>query len=78
MGADRILIDERRGYRAAKDRGLKPVGLLGVLYAAAGQELIELPTVLQKLTTQTNFRCDRKLIAELMRRDTARQAQKNP
>src|SRR5690348_8289392 len=35
LRADRLLIDERKGRRAAARLGLAPVGTLGVLYEAA-------------------------------------------
>jgi predicted nucleic acid-binding protein len=42
LKADRLLIDERRGYEAAKARGLHPIGILGVLYEASGNKLVDL------------------------------------
>lgn len=42
LGADLVIIDERLGRRAATERGLRPVGTIGVLEVAAGRGLIDL------------------------------------
>jgi predicted nucleic acid-binding protein len=40
--ADAVLMDERRGRQEAENRGLKPIGTLGVLVAAHNRRLIDL------------------------------------
>jgi predicted nucleic acid-binding protein len=42
-------MDDRNGYEEAKRRNLQAVGTLGVLAEAAGQQLIDLPQVLDQL-----------------------------
>jgi len=74
LKADRLLIDERRGYQAAKARNLNPIGILGVLYEASCKNLINLAASFDRLTKETNFHCDKKIIREVLLRDTARRS----
>ncbi len=49
LGADRIIIDEVSGRKAASARGLSVVGTIGVLEAAAGRKLIDLSDAFAKV-----------------------------
>jgi predicted nucleic acid-binding protein len=69
--AERILIDERRGVRVARANGLAPIGVLGVLDAAAQIGLIDLREKLDLLQT-TNFRMTGELRDCLIVRDRKR------
>jgi predicted nucleic acid-binding protein len=71
VGADIVLLDERRGREAAVGLGLSVTGALGVLDAAAGRGLIDLPAVLARLRT-TSFRASPRLLRELLARHAAR------
>lgn len=42
LGADRIIIDELRGRKAAIERGLNVIGTIGILEAAAMRRLLDL------------------------------------
>jgi predicted nucleic acid-binding protein len=64
IGADLVLMDERRGRNMAKSRGLKVTGLIGVLDAAAELRLINLHEVLVKLR-ETDFWVSPKIIDAL-------------
>jgi predicted nucleic acid-binding protein len=66
-----VLLDERRGREAAKERGLAVIGMLGVLEAAAEQGLIDLAEALARLR-QTNFRAPAILLEEILERHTRR------
>lgn len=59
--ADLLIIDDGLGRKIACSRGLKVTGLLGVLNEAAQQNLIDLPTVIDRLQ-QTTFRASSQLI----------------
>jgi predicted nucleic acid-binding protein len=48
IGAVALLIDDRDGRLAARERGLQVVGTLGVLNRAAGDDLIELPQAIDE------------------------------
>ena len=55
MHADLILIDERKGTKAALNKGLEVVGTLGILRLAARRGLIDLADCFARLK-RTNFR----------------------
>ncbi len=61
QGADLIVIDDLSGRQVAKSRQFRVTGLLGVLYEAARQNLVDLPEVIAPLQ-QTTFRASPKLI----------------
>ncbi len=58
---DLLIMDERAGVKAARAKGLRVVGTLGVLDQAAAVGLIDLPQALARLTA-TNFRVGWQLI----------------
>lgn len=55
MGADLILIDERKGTRVALKKGFEVAGTLGVLALAARRGLVDLAECFARLK-RTNFR----------------------
>ena len=67
LKAAAIIIDEERGRKEAKRRGLSVIGILGVLRDAAERELIDLPTALERLR-RTNFRVSDQIINSLLRK----------
>ena len=58
LKADKLLIDEAAARREALRRGFPVTGVLGVLVAAAGDNLLDLDGALDRLR-QTNFRISR-------------------
>jgi predicted nucleic acid-binding protein len=66
-GADLVLLDERKGRRAAHDLALSVSGTLGVLDAAAARGLIRYADVLEQLAN-TTFRLSPKLLQQLRSR----------
>ena len=71
INADFLLIDERRGRAAATMRGIKIIGTIGILDAAAEKHLLDLPTALSKLR-QTSFRVSETLANYVLRQDAER------
>jgi len=71
LQADAILIDEKAGRKAARERGLQVVGTLGVLNRAAHLELIDLPHSIEQLKA-TNFHVREVLIEDMVREDRER------
>jgi predicted nucleic acid-binding protein len=69
INADLLILDDRAGRQAALNLGLKITGLLGILKDAATLELLDLPEVLDRLLTETNFRASPKLIKNLLQDD---------
>jgi predicted nucleic acid-binding protein len=66
INADLLILDDRAGRQAALNLGLKITGLLGILKDGATLELLDLPEVLDRLLTETNFRASPKLIKNLL------------
>ena len=65
MHADLLLIDDRRGIRAAKQQGLRVTGTLGVLDLAAERGLVDFDHAIRMLET-TSFRRPEALLQALL------------
>ena len=65
LNADLILIDERKGTKAALTRGLDVTGTLGILRAAAQRNLVDLADCFERLK-QTNFRYRQEMLDQLL------------
>lgn len=61
IGADSVLLDERKGRQAAREQGLRVSGTLGVICLAADQKLITPKDALDRLA-KTNFRVSPRLL----------------
>jgi predicted nucleic acid-binding protein len=68
QGADRVLIDERKGYKAALRRGLTAITTLGVLEEASHRGLIDFEKALERLDQETTFYVTEDVLAEYRRR----------
>lgn len=67
LDADRLLIDERLGRKAAIRLGLKVTGVLGILIAAKRKNLIqEVKPLLDTLIKQVGFWIDEQLYTEVL------------
>jgi predicted nucleic acid-binding protein len=66
-----LLIDENRGREEAERHNIQTTGTLGVLDAAAGAGLLELPRALEALLG-TNFHVSSKIIQRLLDSDLRR------
>lgn len=75
LGAGLLLIDDRAGVAAARGRGLRAAGTLGVLAEAASQGLLDLATAFAKLRA-TNFHHSPALLDALLAEDRARRERK--
>jgi predicted nucleic acid-binding protein len=60
-----LLMDDASGRTAAARRGIPTIGTLGVLRAASLEGLVDLPTVLARLSA-TNFRIAKDLLEQLI------------
>ena len=67
LSADVVLLDERRGRQAARDRGLAVSGTLGVLDLASRGGLVRLQVALDRLMA-SNFRASPKLFKHFVDR----------
>jgi predicted nucleic acid-binding protein len=61
LGADLLLIDERKGRAAAIRRGLRTTGTLGVLLSAAQLHWIDAEQAYRRLLAETTFRTSENL-----------------
>lgn len=61
IGADLLLLDERRGRHEACIRGLLTTGTLGVLLAASKKGLIDAESAFKQLINETSFRSSEEL-----------------
>ena len=64
--ADLLLIDERKGRKEAKRRGLTTTGTLGVLLSAGEFGLIDAESVYRRLLVETTFRTSAALEAQFL------------
>ncbi|MBX3402763.1 MAG: hypothetical protein KF699_05035 [Phycisphaeraceae bacterium] len=71
LGADAILVDDRRARRAAQQRGLVTIGTIGILETAAAKGLLGLPDALQRLV-RTDFHIAPGIIESALARDSLR------
>jgi len=55
LGADWILIDERKASRAAESRGLRVAGTLGILEEGGARNLLDYGKAIDRLVKQTSF-----------------------
>jgi predicted nucleic acid-binding protein len=69
--ADLVLMDDREGVEEARQLGLTVTGTLGVLDQAASENLLDLPTALDRLSA-TNFRVAPALLSRLLMDDAKR------
>ena len=65
ISADLVLLDERKGRQAARERGLAVSGTLGVLDLAARWRLTNMPDALRRLQ-RTSFRASPRLIRHIL------------
>lgn len=65
LRAEKLLVDDLKARRVARDRGLGMTGTLGILAAAAERGLVNLPTAIERLR-QTNFHVDPRLLQTLL------------
>ncbi len=65
LRADLLLIDERAGFRVAREKGLRVTGTLGVLDIAAERGLVDFAQAIGQLE-KTNFRRPAELLKALL------------
>ena len=71
LRADLLLIDDKDGRQEAEKHQLAVTGTLGVLKAAAQQNIIDLPKVIDRLR-QTSFREPTRIVEEMLRQNAER------
>ena len=71
MSADLLLMDDRRGVRLAKEKGLRVTGTIGILDLAASRGLVEFSQALAHLE-KTSFRRPEALLALLLEKHKKR------
>jgi predicted nucleic acid-binding protein len=64
VGADLVLMDERKGRQVAREKGLRVSGTIGVIHLAADRKLVRLQDALERLAN-TNFRVSPRLLSRL-------------
>lgn len=77
IAADALLADDRAGAAAARARGLRVFGTLGVLQLAARDGLLDLPGALGRLLA-THFHIRREIVETLLAEDRARRDAPGP
>lgn len=71
-----LLMDERDGTAEARARGIKVIGTLGVLDAAATRGWLDLPLMFERLR-ETSFRSPLRLMAAMLEQNAARKRETN-
>jgi predicted nucleic acid-binding protein len=67
LNASLIVLDDFEARQAALSRGLTVTGLLGVLFRAGVDNLLDFPSTVERLQ-QTTFRASPKLIQQFLER----------
>ncbi|KKJ00018.1 DUF3368 domain-containing protein [Prochlorothrix hollandica] len=67
MQANLVLLDDLRAREIAQSQGLSVTGTLGLLDRAASQQLIDLPSVIEKLQ-KTSFWVSDRLLQQLLQK----------
>ncbi|MEO6192876.1 MAG: DUF3368 domain-containing protein [Thermoanaerobaculia bacterium] len=65
LGADLVIMDDRRARDVALQRGLEVTGLLGILDRAAEKGLVSLPDAFERLQ-RTSFRTTPQFLQNLL------------
>lgn len=65
LHADMVLMDDREGVLAARSRGFRVTGTLGILSIAASQNFIELSDAFDRLK-RTNFHYQQEIMDQLL------------
>ena len=65
LGAELIVLDDKAARQIALQRGLRIIGLLGILGVAAQRDLVDLSVAIERLQ-QTNFRVSPNLVESLL------------
>lgn len=68
LQANLILIDERKGYKAALARGLKVVSTLSILEEAGSRRLIDFEPVINILDKETTFHVTEEVLEDSRKR----------
>ena len=67
LGADLLLMDDRKGVTVARGKGLRVTGTLGVLDLAAQRDLVNFAQAVNRLR-RTTFRIPETLLDSLMKK----------
>jgi predicted nucleic acid-binding protein len=70
LHADLLLIDDRKGVKVARQKGLRVTGTLGILELAARQGLVDFTQAVGRLQ-QTNFRSPASVLEALLEKHKA-------
>jgi predicted nucleic acid-binding protein len=71
LSADVLLMDERKGRREARARGITVIGTLNILEEASARGMVSLPDAIARLQ-QTSFRASPAVFREILRRESVR------
>ena len=65
LGADLVLMDDRQGVRAARNKGFRVIGTLRVLDLGARRGVVNLADAFERIK-RTNFRYRQEIMDELL------------